>query len=595
MSSINVNLTELNQIQRELDKSRLRLVRTQNAVSSVHVDSAIAARRSIGSRISSVRGSLREVDHQFNLLLTFLSESIQQYENAEETIRKLLSEMKDFREKQNWWDWVGDQARAVGNAASDAWEAARHIEQAIVDALNDYRNQMFDAIREGIAAMMKWIDNVRDRAIAKGANLIEQFFKSDVLKGIVTTVGGLLKLIIDVSVDMGRKVNQYLSGKGTTLIDKMAADISRLPDQIKDIFARIDAVFSELKAKFQGVDLEEAIRYSTDRIVREIVLSLDGERTRIIAPLIDFVSVRQEKLVSNEAKRDTGSSSWWTYVNLGLDMIPFVGTAKGIYEVVSGEDLMGNKLSTSDRIIAGVGTVASLIPGGKVVVKGAGKWVTNLFKGADEAIGGFKPSTVDGFDARLFDLGPPRDPEVPKITPERQQQIQNLRDGMYTGESRISEGTPKVNKTFVDTPFDEAGNLKPNVKYKAGEHQYDYETDNLGRIEKFSTDELMLTAREERLPHDSNTPGKEPGDHAGHLAGDRFGGSPEIDNLVSQSSKVNLSQYKKIENQWAKAIEEGKHVKVNVEIKYDGDSMRPSEFIVQYEIDGKFMEESILN
>lgn len=39
---------------------------------------------------------------------------------------------------------------------------------------------------------------------------------------------------------------------------------------------------------------------------------------------------------------------------------------------------------------------------------------------------------------------------------------------------------------------------------------------------------------------------------------DRFGGSPNLDNIVSQSKDVNLSQYKKIENQWAKAISEGK-------------------------------------
>lgn len=117
----------------------------------------------------------------------------------------------------------------------------------------------------------------------------------------------------------------------------------------------------------------------------------------------------------------------------------------------------------------------------------------------------------------------------------------------------------------------------------------------MGRISKFETDNLQLTNRDSRLPHNPNTPGKLKGDHAGHLAGDRFGGSPELDNLVSQASNVNLSQYKKIENQWAKAIEEGKNVKVNVEVKYDGDSLRPSKFNVQYEIDGEVFSKNILN
>ncbi|ATF14996.1 transposase [Brevibacillus brevis X23] len=70
------------------------------------------------------------------------------------------------------------------------------------------------------------------------------------------------------------------------------------------------------------------------------------------------------------------------------------------------------------------------------------------------------------------------------------------------------------------------------MKYKAGEHKYDYETDHLGKIESFKADDLKLTTRDERLPHESNTPGEEPSDHTEHLAGDRFGGSPDIDNLV---------------------------------------------------------------
>lgn len=77
----------------------------------------------------------------------------------------------------------------------------------------------------------------------------------------------------------------------------------------------------------------------------------------------------------------------------------------------------------------------------------------------------------------------------------------------------------------------------------------------------------------------------------GHLAADRFGGSPDLDNLVSQSSSVNLSKYKKLENQWAKAIEEGKDVSVNVKINYEGNSLRPSGFDIEYEIDEQMFDE----
>ena len=39
--------------------------------------------------------------------------------------------------------------------------------------------------------------------------------------------------------------------------------------------------------------------------------------------------------------------------------------------------------------------------------------------------------------------------------------------------------------------------------------------------------------------YNSNTLDKEIGDHAGHIFGDLFGGSPELDNLVSQAKDVN--------------------------------------------------------
>ena len=84
--------------------------------------------------------------------------------------------------------------------------------------------------------------------------------------------------------------------------------------------------------------------------------------------------------------------------------------------------------------------------------------------------------------------------------------------------------------------------LKSDSRYKTGEYDYFYETDNLGRISNLKTDNLQLTERIERLSHSRNTPGKVKGqDHAGHLAADRFGGSPKIDNLVSQLSDVDIN------------------------------------------------------
>ncbi|EEL17296.1 hypothetical protein bcere0016_20610 [Bacillus cereus 95/8201] len=175
----------------------------------------------------------------------------------------------------------------------------------------------------------------------------------------------------------------------------------------------------------------------------------------------------------------------------------------------------------------------------------------------------------------------------------------SLKEAYQYMESKVVKGTGKGStvsevKTFVDKGEQftngRKNRLKPDIRYKTGEYDYFYETDNLGRIEKFKTDKLQLTEREKRLSHSKNTPGKVKGqDHAGHLAGDRFGGSPKIDNLVSQLSDVNLKKYKKVEDKWAAALKETppKKVTVKVDIIYSGNDVRPDKFIVNYTIDGK--------
>ncbi|MCM3317445.1 DNA/RNA non-specific endonuclease [Rummeliibacillus stabekisii] len=177
------------------------------------------------------------------------------------------------------------------------------------------------------------------------------------------------------------------------------------------------------------------------------------------------------------------------------------------------------------------------------------------------------------------------------------------KDGVLAGKG-TGKGNAVLNeeKTLVETgkhfTNGRKNKLKPNIRYKTGEYDYFYETDNLGRIEKFETDKLQLTVRDERLSHSKNTPGKVKGqDHAGHLAGDRFGGSPKIDNLVSQLSDVNLKQYKKIENEWAAALKETppKEVTVDVEVIYSGKDMRPEKFSVKYTIDGEAFSETLIN
>ena len=162
-------------------------------------------------------------------------------------------------------------------------------------------------------------------------------------------------------------------------------------------------------------------------------------------------------------------------------------------------------------------------------------------------------------------------------------------------ESEGKGGSDVIDNIITDGSHLDNGKLKPNVTYKTGEHDYIYKTNEDGLIVKASTDNLQLKTHEGRLKHNPNTYGKETGDHAGHLFGDRFGGSPELDNLVSQAKNVNVSEFKVIENQWAKALENGQKVTVGININYDAGNIRPISFDVSYTIEGIHYYQKIYN
>ncbi|MGY3314722.1 putative ribonuclease toxin of YeeF-YezG toxin-antitoxin module [Peribacillus simplex] len=306
--------------------------------------------------------------------------------------------------------------------------------------------------------------------------------------------------------------------------------------------------------------------------------------------------------------------------------------ANGLGEAATGKDMFGNQLTEEQRqngllMALGIGGVAGAAKVADKVASGT-KFIPYSKEFAQKQVQKVQATITDiarSGKTTLKNIGeelgkkemPKRisveqvslagGPTLPQIVMEKQTikeayqkfTVKDSKVEAVSGES-VSKGTGKGRtevsevKTLVDNRLQftngRKNRLKPDIRYKTGEYDYFYETDNVGRIVKFETENLKLTTRTDRLSHSKNTPGKVKGqDHAGHLAGDRFGGSPKIDNLVSQLSDVNLKQYKKIEEEWAVALKETppKKVTVNVDIIYSGSDMRPEKFKVIYTIDGK--------
>lgn len=77
------------------------------------------------------------------------------------------------------------------------------------------------------------------------------------------------------------------------------------------------------------------------------------------------------------------------------------------------------------------------------------------------------------------------------------------------------------------------------------------------------------------------------GDQGGHILSRILGGSKGIENLIPIRGTINNGPYKTMENEINQALSEGKDAHIHVDIKYDGDSKRPSQITVIHTIDGK--------
>jgi hypothetical protein len=81
-------------------------------------------------------------------------------------------------------------------------------------------------------------------------------------------------------------------------------------------------------------------------------------------------------------------------------------------------------------------------------------------------------------------------------------------------------------------------------------------------------------------------PDRRPSDHGGHYIARRFNGPTEAFNHFAQDASFNRSDYRALEDQWARAKRAGKSVSVKIVPIYEGLSRRPSAIDVWFWIDG---------
>ncbi len=221
---------------------------------------------------------------------------------------------------------------------------------------------------------------------------------------------------------------------------------------------------------------------------------------------------------------------------------------------------------------------------GKAVAKGG------------EAIEGAEKTAVEASKAERAAARLAKGEEAVEVAAKRTAKMV-VRDIVKVGAKKVGRKVKKLNDEAREmlkraknkgprkAHFDGTHKLKPNATYKV--NGYTYNTDHLGRI-KSAEGNLKLKNGTRNATHQRKAGGTDrlKTDDGGHLIGTRFDGSGKIDNIVPMNSNLNRGEFKKLENSWAKALENGQKVDVKVTPVYKGDSLRPDSFRVTQTIDG---------
>lgn len=131
------------------------------------------------------------------------------------------------------------------------------------------------------------------------------------------------------------------------------------------------------------------------------------------------------------------------------------------------------------------------------------------------------------------------------------------------------------------------GRLQPNTTYELKGNLY--ATDDKSRI-------ISCEANPVRSPENprDNAAQRQVGgvdrkisDQGGHIVGRDMNGDSGIGNLIAMDSKINQSDYKRMENDIKTALDEGKNVTTKTEMAYSDNSDRPDKITVTVTADEK--------
>lgn len=161
-------------------------------------------------------------------------------------------------------------------------------------------------------------------------------------------------------------------------------------------------------------------------------------------------------------------------------------------------------------------------------------------------------------------------------------------DYMRPGEQEnVKEDGPKELRDDNGNIYCIDGERKPNTTYELNGNIYT--TDDKGRIIRCEAKPVRSpeNPRDNEAQRQAGGEDRKPNDQGGHIVGRDLNGDGGIGNLVPMDSKINQSDYKRMEKDIKTELDDGKNVTTKTEMTYTGDSERPDKITVTVTADGK--------
>lgn len=183
--------------------------------------------------------------------------------------------------------------------------------------------------------------------------------------------------------------------------------------------------------------------------------------------------------------------------------------------------------------------------------------------------------------------------------PENGAQLDAARIIKDDGRNEINNGSKlRPNATFIKYSieyktdddsqiYSVEGHLRANTTYKLNGNIYT--TDENGRIIKCEAKPVRSpeNPRDLEAQRKAGHEDRRSNDQGGHIIGRDMNGDGGIGNLVAMDSKINQSDFKRMENDIKVVLDEGKNVATKTQIAYRDDSKRPDIITVTVTADGK--------